>query len=380
MSDDRQYWLDTLTRLATPVLTAAAAGELHARMPVEAQPGLEAERAHYAHLEVLGRLLAGLAPWLESEAGGGEEVALRGRFRGLAQEALRHATDPASPDYCNFTQGGQPLVDGAFLAHAMLRAPRQLGTALPGKTQAQVLDALELTRVIKPRFSNWLLFAAMVEAALARGGRGYDVMRVDYAVRQHEQWYKGDGVYGDGPAFHFDYYNSFVIQPMFIDVLAAFGPLRKDWAELEGAVVARGVRYGAVLERMIGPDGSFPAVGRSMAYRCGAFQHLAQMALQGQLPAGVSGAQVRCGLTAVMRRTLDAAGTYDEQGWLRIGLAGHQLGLGEGYISTGSLYLCATVLLPLGLGPEDPFWAGAEEAWTQKKVWSGQNVVADHAL
>ncbi len=26
-------------------------------------------------------------------------------------------------------------------------------------------------------------------------------MRIDYAVRQHEQWYKGDGTYGDGPDF-----------------------------------------------------------------------------------------------------------------------------------------------------------------------------------
>lgn len=35
----------------------------------------------------------------------------------------------------------------------------------------------------------------------------------------NEEWYKGDGWYGDGPDFHFDYYNSFVIQPMIIQVL-----------------------------------------------------------------------------------------------------------------------------------------------------------------
>ncbi len=55
--------------------------------------------------------------------------------------------------------------------------------------------------------------------ALARLGARWDRMRVDYALRQHEQWYKGDGVYGDGPVFHWDYYNSFVIQPMLLDVL-----------------------------------------------------------------------------------------------------------------------------------------------------------------
>ena len=59
----------------------------------------------------------------------------------------------------------------------------------------------------------------MVEAGLAALGADWDATRVDYAVRQHEQWYKGDGAYGDGPAFHWDYYNSFVIQPMLVDVL-----------------------------------------------------------------------------------------------------------------------------------------------------------------
>ena len=44
-------------------------------------------------------------------------------------------------------------------------------------------------------------------------------MRRDYAVREYQQWYVGDGVYGDGPHFHWDYYNSFVIHPMLVDVL-----------------------------------------------------------------------------------------------------------------------------------------------------------------
>ena len=73
-----------------------------------------------------------------------------------------------------------------------------------------------------------------------------------------------------------------------------------------------------------------------------------------------------------MRRTLDAPGTFDEDGWLRIGLCGHQPGVGENYISTGSLYLCATVFLPLGLPPEDPFWRDPDEPWTAARAWSGR--------
>jgi len=90
-------------------------------------------------------------------------------------------------------------------------------------------------------------------------------------------------------------------------------------------------------------------LGRSLAYRCGAFHHLAHQAWRGALPAELAPAQVRSALTAVIRRTLDTDGTLDAEGWLRVGLAGHQPALAEPYISTGSLYLCTFAFHPLGL-------------------------------
>ena len=139
-------------------------------------------------------------------------------------------------------------------------------------------------------------------------------------------------------------------------------------------------RYAAVQERLIAPDGSFPAIGRSLAYRFGAFQLLAQMALRRALPEGVSPAQVRGALTAVIRRTIAAPGTFDADGWLRIGFCGHQPGVGESYISTGSLYLCAVGLLPLGLPPADEFWSAAPQPWTSVRAWSGEAFPIDHAF
>src|SRR5262249_26171956 len=80
------------------------------------------------------------------------------------------------------------------------------------------------------------------------------------------------------------------------------------------------------------------------------------------------------------RRTLDAPDTFDAIGWLTIGLAGHQPGLGERYISTGSLYLCSVAFLPLGLSRDHAFWSGADANWTGARVWSGQPVPIDHAI
>ena len=117
-------------------------------------------------------------------------------------------------------------------------------------------------------------------------GADWDRLRVDYALRQHEQWYKGDGAYGDGPEFHWDYYNSFVIHPMLIDVLDACGDESPAWKDIAVRAQARATRYAAVQERLIAPDGSFPPIGRSIAYRCGAFHLLAQAALRRRCPTG----------------------------------------------------------------------------------------------
>ena len=67
----------------------------------------------------------------------------------------------------------------------------------------------------------------------------------------------------------------------------------------------------------------YPPVGRSIAYRLGAFQALAQVALMKKLPKNIKPAQVRCALTQVMKRQL-VKGTFDKDGWLTLGFCGHQ--------------------------------------------------------
>ena len=178
-----------MLRIAEPVLAHLAEGRLAASLPVQGPP----DRQVYAPLEAFARTLAGIAPWLES----GSEDGLRGRFAHLAREGLDRATHPDSPDRMNFGEGGQPIVDAAFLAQAILRAPTALWAKLPERVRGQVAAALKETRSRKPCFNNWLLFSALIEAALRRMGEDWDPMRVNYALKQHEQWYAGDGAYGD---------------------------------------------------------------------------------------------------------------------------------------------------------------------------------------
>jgi hypothetical protein len=357
--------LKTLTRIAEPVLSALSSRRLKLLMPVEAPHGNMADRAQFTHLEAFGRLMSGIAPWIELS-----ENAEAQRYGEMSRQSITAAVDPASSDFMNFNRGAQPVVDAAFLALALLRAPKQLWGKLDIKTRSQLLDALRSTRVIKPGYNNWLLFSATIEAFFCSVGESWDQMRVDYAIRKLDEWYKGDGIYGDGPQFHWDYYNSFVIQPMLLAVLDACG---EPWKSFREPMLQRARRYAIIQERLIAPDGSFPAVGRSLAYRCGAFHHLAAMALREHLP-------VRTALTTVIKRCLDAPGSFDAAGWLTVGLCGHQPQIAEPYISTGSTYLCTAAFLPLGLPSTDSFWTQPETQLTSQKIWSGVDVPTDHAL
>ena len=368
----RGIWCAHAERLAAPLLHALAQRRLRVTMPVEGPKAAEQKR--YTHLEGFARLLCGLAPWLARNEDGD-------RWAALAREAIDAITDPASPDCGNFTEGNrQPLVDAAFLAQALLRAPQVLWAPLPAHVQANVINALVATRRIEPWENNWVLFAALIEAALQRFGVPRDEGRLSHGLNRHRDWYLGDGWYGDGPQFHADYYNSYVIHPMLVEVLDVVAAESAEWRDFHTAAVARLARFAAVQERMIAPDGSYPVLGRSIAYRGGAFQSLALAAWRHGLPAGLSPAQVRRALTSVLQRTLGAPGTFDANGWLRIGLAGAQPSLAEDYISTGSLYLCSTLLLPLGLPAADPFWADPDEPTTWERAWSGVDLPADHAL
>ena len=377
---DREYWSGLLTRIATPVLESLSKGELKKNMPVECRPGHEVDRRKVTYLEAYGRLMAGMAPWLELGSDETEEGRVRGKMILLAQKSLKMAVDPQSPDFMNFTENQQPVVDAAFLALAILRAPNVLWQQMDGATRQQLVTTMKSSRVITPGYNNWLLFSAMVETFLLFAGEQADELRVDLAVRKMMEWYKGDGMYGDGPDFHYDYYNSFVIQPMLLTILKEWMKHGRKQEKNFEIALTRAKRYADIQEKLISPEGTFPAIGRSLPYRFGCFHHLAQMALDHQLSDKLKPAQVRCALSAVIRRMAEAPGMFDANGWLTIGFFGHQPGIGESYISTGSLYLCTVGLLPLGLPASDPFWSDAPADWTAKKIWGGQNYPADHAI
>ncbi len=378
---DREIWLQHMDELARPVLTSLASDSLKINMPVlvSIRSDNPAQRKAAAYLEAFARLLSGIGPWLNDEDGSMKEKALRAEYRRLILKGISNAVNPAAKDYMEWNTGGQPLVDASFMALGFLRCP-WLWHNLSAEAKQQVVNAFLLTRKIKPGYSNWLLFPAMIEVFFLEYQYPWDEMRVDLALRQLDNWYVGDGHYSDGENFHFDYYNSYVIHPYMSQILETLASKRPTYKGLQAKQMKRSERFAVIQERLINADGSFPVTGRSLVYRGAAFHHLADVAWQKTLPSGLSPAQVRSALTAVIKKTTESPATFTKDGWLNIGLYGLQNDIADVYNTTGSLYLCAVILLPLGLPASDVFWASPAEMWTAKKAWSGLEVSNDKAL
>ncbi|MBR2399503.1 MAG: DUF2264 domain-containing protein [Alistipes sp.] len=383
----RQYWVNTMLRIVTPVYENLANETLRKNMPVEVNDGSNTgKRADVSHLEALGRSFNGIAPWLNLGDDTSREGEQRRAMTQLVVKAITNAVNPSSPDYMPFDgPGTQPLVDAAFFAEGLLRSKDVIWPMLDSQTRQRIIDELKRSRKIRAWENNWLLFSATVEAALLQFTGECDFSKIKYALDRHNEWYKGDGWYGDGPAFHLDYYNSYVIQPMLVDVTAVVkenadkGEEYATYGAMYDKYVKRMARFAAQQEMLISPEGTFPMLGRSCGYRYGAFQALAHTSLLGTLPKGVSPAQVRSALTAVIKRQT-VKSMFDAEGWLTLGFCGHQPDVAENYVSTGSAYLCCFVFLPLGLPADAEFWSGKDEKWSSQRVWAGEAVMRDAAI
>jgi len=376
-AEDRAFWVETMTKIAGPVLLNLSKNTLKENMPYESL----GDRQKFSYLEAVGRTVCGIAPWLELGPDDTPEGRLRDKYIKLTVKGLSNAVNPSSPDYLIFGEPSQPLVDAAFLAQGLLRAKGQIWDNFDELTRERMITELKRSRAIKPYESNWLLFASMVEAAILEFTGECDSERLLYGVHTfRDEWYKGDSVYGDGPTFRMDYYNSFVIHPMLTDVLKVMQKHGIEGADFIDTQLKRESRYAEILERFISPEGSFPAVGRSICYRFGAFHALGHTALLHNLPETVSPASVRCALTAVIARQLQSPDNFDSDGWLKVGFAGSQIDMSEAYINTGSVYLCTFGMVALGLPPTDEFWTAPYAEWTNVKAWKGEKVLSDHAL
>lgn len=378
-AEDRAYTVKILYKIAYPVIHNLANETLKKNLPLEQAPHYYNDAKEVSYTEAFGRTFAGIAPWLSLPDDDTKEGKLRKSFKEETIKALTNAVNPNSVDYINFRTNAQPIVDAAYVVQGFMRAPN-LWAALDDVTKKRYVEEIKSLRNRTGAYNNWLLFTGLEEAWLLSVGEQYEPLRTMVAVNKLNEWYAGDGWYKDGSSFSMDYYNSYVINPMMVDLLKTLvAKKRAKQTDLDRAI-ARLARFGAFSERSISPEGTYPALGRSVTYRTAAFQALAQAALLGKLPKEVSPAQVRCALTKVFYNMYDGNQNFDKNGWLVLGFNGHQPEVADPYTATGSLYMATLGFLTLGLPADNQFWTDPPAPWTAQKAWSGQPIVKDHSI
>jgi len=385
VGNDRAWMAGLLQKMAEPVLAAMARGELQKSFALELSPTWDGRDRRVAYLECFGRLIAGAAPWLALADDGSVEGRTRARLRQMALQSYVNSVDPASPDRLLWKGPGQALVDSAYFTNALMRAPKVLWEPLDATTKQRIVAEIKGLRRIEPPYINWLLFAAMNEAWLLSVGEESDPMRMNVAIRKINEWYVGDGWIKDGEAFHFDYYNSFVMYPMLVEILEVLVKFKGPFwnakpADLLAQATRRMQRYGEHLERFISPQGTYPPIGRSLTYRTAAFQPLALLAWRKLLPASLPEGQVRAAMNAAHRAVFTDPTNFTREGFLTIGFVGHHPELGDWYSNNGSMYIASASFLALGLPENDSYWTSPAQDWTQKKAFAGQRFPKDYAV
>ena len=376
--EDRIFWISTLQKIAFPVLNNLARGTLRKTMPYESNSN---EGQKFVYLEAFARVFNGIAPWLELGADGSEEGKVREKYLQLTLKAIKNAVSTNSNDYIFVVEPKQSLVEVALFAQGLLRAKNKIWLNLPMDVQARIIRELKNTRIIAPYENHWLLFTSMIEAALLEFTGECDKERLNYAITKfRDELYLGDGIYSNGSDFETGYFNSLVIHPMINDILMVMRKYGLQEGEFLDVQFMRSSRLASQLERIISPEGTYPLVGKALAYRCAVFHLLSQAALFKILPRNISPAQVRCALTKVLQRQFTGNQNFNSEGWLICGLNGSQIEICEDNINTGSIYSCCAVFLPLGLKANDIFWKAPAEEWSSQKAWNGHQLESDQSI
>ena len=195
----------------------------------------------------------------------------------------------------------------------------------------------------------------------------------------------------DGESLHFDYYSSFVMYPMLLEILEVLerhnAPFWKGKpAELRAQALTRTQRYCAHLERFISPQGTFPPIGRSLAYRSAAFQPLALLAWRKQLPQTFPEGQVRAAMQAMHKALYTDPGNFIREGCLTIGFVGfvgfvgHQPALADWLFQQRQHVHRLGQFLALGLPADDSYWTSPSQDWMQNKAFGGAAFRKDYPV
>lgn len=276
----------------------------------------------------------------------------------LLRRVLAEGVDPDHPNYWGpIHDHSQRAVEMAAVGMMLMLLPEEGWHPFEPREQANLVAWIDAIQRVELVDNNWLFFAILVQAGLRRIGRA-DL--VDEALHERylariEDWYLGDGWYGDGPELPIDHYNGFAMHfyaLLYAQHAEGADPKRcRRFRQRAGLFVVQFAQWFA-------ETGETVMVGRSLIYRfaTAAFWGIAATAEQDTLSIGAIK-----GIWARQIRSWRDLPIFTADGLLTRGYAYPNLVMAEEYNSPTSPYWAMKAFFPLALHEDSPFWQAEEE-------------------
>ncbi len=388
----RAQWLSILLSIVNPVINGFVNKNIKSVFPIHFSahlPKNDKKRNHkeIVFIELFCRTLLGISMLFQSE-----ESIHKDHLTDLFNNTI-FMINTVFSNYLDFYHSSidhQIIVEMANCALAFIRAPH-LWNSLHPLIKNNILNIMyySITK-FKPHMNNWLLFEALIEIFLYKNNKIKVLNKTLFNLRIIESLYVGDGWYKDGAIFHMDFYNSYVILPFLITIYNELYIINYQnqnivYKNLYNKTLLKIQRQSEFLERLIGPDGSFPIFGRSAVYRTAIFHALVTNVYISELPNTLSYGQVRAGLNAVIQNMFQnkKIKIVDEYGFLTYGFSGFQPEMADEYSNSGSIYFALLIFMPLGLDENHIFWSSDTKCiqdWSQKKLYNGNSINRDKSI
>ena len=277
----------------------------------------------------------------------------------VLRRAISEGVDPAHPNYWGPAHDySQRCVEMAALGMTLMLLPEEGWYPFPDKDRENLVTWIEEIQRVELVDNNWLFFAILVQEGLRRIGRADlvdDSLQARYLARI-EEWYLGDGWYGDGPELPIDHYNGFALH--FYALLYAQYAVSPD-PDLCRRFRQRAGLFAIDFAQWFAETGETVMVGRSLIYRfaVAAFWGIAGTAEQDVLSMG----EIK-GIWARQIRSWRDLPIFTSNGLLSRGYAYPNLVMCEEYNSPTSPYWAMKAFFPLALPADSDFWRAEEKA------------------
>ena len=302
-------------------------------------------------LEGVARPLWGLIPLT---VGSGDD---RGWWS-LMRRVISEGTDPDHPDYWGPTGShSQHSVEMAAFGVLLMTVPETAWVPFSEREKDNLLRWLEDIQHVTLVDNNWLFFAVLVQEGLRKIGRADlidEELQAQYIQRIND-WYLGDGWYGDGPTLPVDHYGAFAIH-FYALLYVHFAKDPKP--ALVKAFRERASAFLVPFSYWFAETGEGLMVGRSLTYRfaMAAFWGMAAVCeLEGMRPGQIKGIWAR------QIRSWRDKPFFTADGLMTRGYYYPNFIMCEDYNSPTSPYWAMKAFMPLALSEDSAFWQAEEE-------------------